>query len=122
MSNDVATSHSQEGLIASPSTLDSSPYSHSSFPSHPHEYPRNSWLRAHKGKHLTDDPETELHPFDFPDDIRSVYQNEDMADNEESLNDLLISLGENQAGPSDSVGEKEKTLESIILFIKGAPL
>lgn len=71
---------------------------------------------------MTDDPETELHPIDFPDDIKSVYQNEDMADNEESLNDLLISLGENQAGPSDSVGEKEKTLESIILFIKGAPL
>lgn len=47
-----------------------------------------------------DDPEAELHPFNFPDDIRSVYRNEDMGDNEESLNDLLTSLGEHQAGPS----------------------
>lgn len=49
---------------------------------------------------MIDDPESELPPFNFHDDIVSVYESENMGDNEDSLNDLFIGLGEHQAGPS----------------------
>lgn len=101
MSNNVSPSHDKERLTASPSNSNTSSSFHSPSPrSKQKNRPRDVWLKAHKGKQLTGDPELEPSFNDFPDDIESVYQAEDMGDNEDSLNDLFIGLNEHQAGPS----------------------